>query len=180
MADTKDFRLVASSNDTARPSLDFNKLRIDGTMFRDDVTMNTSKFDSLKRRRLKKHDVERALERRDIKELRAISNYYFIKSGIYSRLCRYMAYLYRYDWTIVPIRYDDKIKDEKVIEGWLKATLFLDNCFLKKNYGEIALKVVRNGAFYGYKVKQKNACFFQELPIDYCRSRFKLNGNPIV
>ena len=117
MADVKDFRLVASSNDTARPSLDFNKLRIDGTMFRDDVTMNTSKFDSIKRRRLKKRDVERALERRDIKDLRAISNYYFIKSGIYSRLCRYMAYLYRYDWTIVPIRYDDKIKDEKVIEG---------------------------------------------------------------
>lgn len=178
--DTKDFRLIASSNNVVRPSLDFNKLRIDGTMFRDDVTMNTSKFDSIKKRRLKKHDIERALERRDIKDLRAISNYYFIKSGIYSRLCRYMAYLYRYDWMVVPIRYDDKIKDEKVIEGWLKATCFLDNCFLKKNYGEIALKVIRNGAFYGYKIKQKNACYFQELPIDYCRSRFKLNGQPIV
>lgn len=99
MADEKDFRLVGSSNDAARPSLavDFNKLRIDGTMFRDDVTLNTSKYLDLKRRRLKRHDIERALERRDIKDLRAISNYYFIKSGIYSRLCRYMAYLYRYD-----------------------------------------------------------------------------------
>lgn len=97
MADTKDFRLIASNSDTARPSLDFNKLRIDGTMFRDDVTLNTSKFADIRQRRLKKHDVEKALEHRDIKKLRAISNYYFIKSGIYSRLCRYMAYLYRYD-----------------------------------------------------------------------------------
>lgn len=81
---------------------------------------------------------------------------------------------------ITPIRYDDKIKDDKVIEGWLKATAFLDNCHLKKNFGEIALKVVRNGCFYGYRIEQKNACYFQELPIDYCRSRFKLNGQPIV
>ncbi len=81
---------------------------------------------------------------------------------------------------ITPIRYDDSIKDEKVIEGWLKATAYLDNCRLKKNFGEIALKVVRNGCFYGYKVEQKTGCFFQELPIEYCRSRFKLNGQPIV
>ena len=116
MSDTKDFRLVAS-NETARPSKDFNKLRIDGKMYRDDVTMNTSSYLKRYRKKIRKHDVERALERQDIKELRAISNYYFIKSGIYSRLCRYMAYLYRYDWMITPIRYDDKIKDEKVIEG---------------------------------------------------------------
>ena len=57
---------------------------------------------------------------------------------------------------------------------------FLDNCRLKKNFGEIALKVVRNGCFYGYKIFQKNACYIQELPIDYCRSRFKLNNQPIV
>ena len=81
---------------------------------------------------------------------------------------------------ITPVRYDDKIKDDKVIEGWLKATAFLDNCRLKKNFCEIALKVVRNGCFYGYKIEQKNACYFQELPIDYCRSRFKLNGQPVV
>lgn len=97
MSDEKDFSLIADSNNTSRPSKDFNKMRIDGKTFRDDVTIDTSKFEKRRNRRTKKHDIERALERRDIKELRAISNYYFIKSGIYSRLCRYMAYLYRYD-----------------------------------------------------------------------------------
>lgn len=116
LSDTKDFRLVAS-NETARPSIDFNKMRIDQKLFKDDVTLNTSVFDKRNHRRIRKHDVYRALERRDLKELRAISNYFFLRSGIYSRLCRYMAYLYRYDWMITPIRYDDKIKDEKVIEG---------------------------------------------------------------
>lgn len=177
---TRNFNIVSANESIARPSLDFNKMTIDGKIYRDDVTINTSSFDRRNRRRIRREDIENAIERQDLKELRAISNYYFIKSGIYSRLCRYMAYLYRYDWMLTPIRYDDKIKDEKVIEGWLKAVTFLDNCKLKKEFGEIALKVIRNGCFYGYKIKQKDACFIQELPIDYCRSRFKLNGSPIV
>ncbi len=96
MSDIKDFRLISSA-DSARSPRDFNKMKIDGATFRDDVTMRISAFDNSKYRRMKKPDVMRALEYSDIKQLRAISNYFFIKSGIYSRLCRYMAYLFRYD-----------------------------------------------------------------------------------
>lgn len=56
----------------------------------------------------------------------------------------------------------------------------MDNCKLKKNFGEIALKVVKNGCYYGYRVEQKDAAYLQELPADYCRSRYKINGKPIV
>lgn len=114
----KDFRLVASDSSVRSPH-DFNKMRIDGKIFRDDVTMRTSEFTGVgtKRFRITKGEIVRALENNDAKQLRTISNYFFVKSGIYSRLCRYMAYLYRYDWIITPIKYDDKVKDEKVIEG---------------------------------------------------------------
>ena len=97
LSELRDFRLVASNELVQRPSIDFNKMRIDGKMYRDDVTINTSIFDKRNRRKMRKENVERALERKDLQELRAISNYFFLKSGIYSRLCRYMAYLYRYD-----------------------------------------------------------------------------------
>lgn len=177
---SKDFRLVTSTN-TARPSHEFNKMRIDGTVFKNDVTLNIKDNQGLRRhRRIKKNDIERAIEMQDFKALREISNYYFLKSGIYSRLCRYMANLYRYDWIITPIRYDDKIKDEKMVEGWLKASALLDQCDLKRTFARIALKVVRNGCYYGYRIEQKGASYIQELPINYCRSRFKLNNDHIV
>ena len=181
MSDIKDFRLVASESSTRSPH-EFNKMRIDGKLYHDDVIMKASEFASSDRRRngIKKDDVMRALENNDTQKLRTISNYFFIKSGIYSRLCRYMAYLYRYDWLITPIRYDEKIKDEKMTEGWLKANAFLDNCQLKKTFGEIALKVLRNGCYYGYKIDQKDASYLQELPADYCRSRYKLNNDHII
>lgn len=91
-----------------------------------------------------------------------------------------MAYLYRYDWFLTPLILDDKIKNEKVVEGWYKASLLLENSNLKKVFGNIALKVIKNGCFYGYKIEQKGAVFLQELAVNYCRSRYELNGRPAV
>ena len=39
---------------------------------------------------------------------------------------------------------------------------------------------MRDGAYYGYKIIQKNAAYIQELPIDYCRSHYEVNGKKIV
>jgi len=43
-----------------------------------------------------------AINTGDINRMREISNFFYKTSGIYSRLCRYMAYLYKYDWFITP------------------------------------------------------------------------------
>ena len=164
---------------SARPSMDYNQIRIGRTLLQDDAFIDLD-YLKPKERRMKRADIERAIDRQDLDKIREISWYFFYSNGIYERLCRYMAYLYKYDWFITPIRYDKAIRDEKVIEGWYKASKFLDNSNLKENFGEIALKVVRDGCFYGYTIKQKNASYIQELPIKYCRSRYKLNGRPVV
>jgi len=85
--------------------------------------------------------------------MRDISNYFYRTSGIYQRLCRYMAYMYRYDWLVTPY-YSDEMgkKPQKLLEGFNKALLYLDNFEAKKFFGEVALKVVRNGCYYGYVI----------------------------
>lgn len=42
------------------------------------------------------------------------------------------------------------------------------------------MKVIRNGCYYGYKVEQKSSSYLQELPVDYCRSRYSVNGKSAV
>lgn len=170
---------LTSVESSARPSMDYNQIRIGRTLLQDDAFIDLD-YLKPKERRMKRADIERAIDRQDLDKVREISWYFFYSNGIYERLCRYMAYLYKYDWFITPIRYDKAIRDEKVIEGWYKASKFLDNSNLKENFGEIALKVIRDGCFYGYTIKQKNASYIQELPIKYCRSRYKLNGKPVV
>lgn len=160
--------------------MDFSKIRIGKNTYANDVTANVDFFKTSSHIKTKRDRVERAIQDNNLKELREYSNYYFNSSGIYSRLCRYMAYLFKYDWVVTPIIYDDKVKKEKVQEGWYKASVLLDNSALKKNFGEIALKVIRDGCYYGYKLEQNARVVLQDLPADYCRSRYELNGIPII
>lgn len=120
--------------------------------------------------------VMRALDTRDLPALRKISNYFFNTNGIYSRLCRYMAYLYRYDYFVTPVIFDSKISEEKIIKNWLQCCNRLDNSNLKQLFGEIALTVIREGCYYGYKLTNKEDSYLQQLPTQYCRSRYKRNG----
>lgn len=160
----------------------YNKMKVGAKTLKDDVAL-TALYPAARAKKIDKERVERAIENNNVDELRVISNLFFKKSGIYSRLCRYMAYLYRYDLFVTPIVYDDKLRESKpgkIIEGWYKSCKLLENCRLKKSFGSIALKVMRQGCYYGYKLEQRDAVYLQELPVDYCRSRYQYNGKPAV
>ena len=121
-----------------------------------------------------------ALACNDLPELRRISNLFYNVSGIYQRTCDYFAYLYRYDWYVVPEIYDDSIKEDKVLKDFSKILNYLDNSYLKKVFGEIALQVIKNGCYYGYIVDNADGLVIQQLPVDYCRSRYFVGQNPAV
>ena len=83
-----------------------------------------------------------------------------------------MAFMYRYDWMITPYVNDESVKIEKVLDGFHKSLKTLDDYGVKKHLGEIALSVLKFGAYYGYKIKCEDSIVLQELPPNYCRSRF--------
>ena len=167
------------------PFTDFSKIKV-GIKTLDDAIFNLGELKKINPRLADKETVLRAIQSNDIITMREISNFFYKTSGIYSRLCRYMAYLYRYDWMITPyingcaFLTESSIKDEKVIEGFNKALLYLDNFEVKRFFGEVALKVLRNGCYYGYLVPQTNKMVIQELPASYCRSRFQVNNRPAI
>lgn len=127
-----------------------------------------------------KTHILQALGTRNISELREISNYFYNTNGIYRRVCQYFAYLYRYDWYIVPEIFDSTIKQEKVLKDFSKILTYLDNSHIPKICGDIALKVIKNGAYYGMLVDYNDGIILQELPVGYCRSRFSSGNNPAI
>ena len=46
--------------------------------------------------------------------------------------------------------------------------------------GNIALEVIKNGCYYGYIVDTINGMTLQQLPINYCRSRYMVGDSPAV
>ena len=158
--------------------VDFSKIKV-GMKTLEDAIINLGDYRKVNPRLADKTFVLQAINSNNYEAMREISNFFYRTSGIYSRLCRYMAYLYRYDWMVTPY-IGDGAKPEKVLDGFNKVLLFLDNFQIKKFFGEVALKVIRNGCYYGYLIPQEGKMNVQELPPRYCRTRYMVNGKPAV
>ena len=157
---------------------DFSKIKIGPKTLEDAIfTFSTNDTNNSFR---KKDYVLSMIYDKDYEELAQISDYYFSISGIYNRLCRYLAYLYRYDWFVTPYMIAEDVDKNKLLAEFNKILRLLDNLGVKKLLGEIALKVVKYGRYYGYINYEKDSASIQELPREYCRSRFKKGSLPVV
>ena len=161
-----------------RQTYDFAKMRV-GVKSLDDAILN---IDSLKKYTPvgDKKTIIKAIENRDIDTLREASNFFYNVSGIYQRLCKYMSFLYKYDWYVIP--YIDKApkKEEKILKDFSQLLNYLDNSSIRKMCGDLCLDIIKNGCYYGYCVESADEIVLQELPVKYCRSRFNHNNEPTV
>ena len=73
------------------PFTDFSKIKV-GIKTLDDAIFNLGELKKINPRLANKETVLRAIQSNDIITMREISNFFYKTSGIYSRLCRYMAY----------------------------------------------------------------------------------------
>ena len=161
----------------------YNKIKV-GVKTLDDAVFNLGDLIKNGNRNLaNKGLIMKALADNDIETLRQVSNYFYKTNGIYQKACNYFAFLYRYDWYVVPeILEEDKekAKPEKVLLDFSKILNYLDNSHIKQLCGEIALEVIKSGAYYGYIVPSESGLVLQQLPIAYCRSRYKIGTSPAV
>lgn len=127
-----------------------------------------------------KNVLMRAIIENDYKKLREFSRFFYKTNGIYKKLCQYISFMYRYDWYIVPEVFDDTVEEEKILKDFSKMLNFLDNSYIKKVCGEMALRVLIDGCYYGYRVPSKESVIIQELPADYCRTRYSIKGMPAI
>ena len=161
------------------PALDFSKIKV-GAKTLEDAVLNLSCYKTINPRLADRMNVLRAIDTGDIKAMREISDFFYKTSGIYSRILRYMAFMYRYDWMVTPYVNDENVKTEKLLKGFHQSLRALDNYGVKKHLGEIALKILRYGVYYGYKVPFNNSITLQDLPPNYCRTRYFCGNKPAV
>ena len=168
--------------DYEKPIADFSKIKVGVKTLEDALVENVGIYKKVNSHLANKETVLRAINDLDYNLMREISDFFFKTSGIYSRLVRYMAYLYRYDWMLTPyVNVDrEKVDSEKVLETFYKALSYIDNFEVKRFCGEAALKVIKDGCYYGYMIPQSDRLLVQDLPSNYCRSRYSVNGRPAV
>ena len=196
----KGFQMTfATDTDERYVPTDFGKIKV-GLKTLDDAIISYGTVNKVNPRLGTKDNVLKAMNNGDLEQMRSISNYFYKISGIYGRLCRYMAYLYKYDWFVTPYieqciglldtnagLYDtteNQATDEKTRKkqfiNFFRILKFLDEFEIKRFCGKIALKVIRNGCFYGYLISNNGKVVVQQLLPNYCRSRFQVNNRPAV
>ena len=158
---------------------DFSRIKV-GLQQLDDAILDLGSLKKSNKQYSDKTTVMRALAKKDYTTLRAISNYFYEMSGIYERLCKYFAFLYRYDWYVVPYVEDENVKNDKILAEFSKVLEYLDNSNIKYMCGNIALEVIKNGCYYGYIVDTADGMTLQQLPVEYCRSRYMCGDQPAV
>ena len=187
---------VNDSNQTYTP-LDFGKIKL-GAKTLDDAILSLGEYKRINPALGEKKSVLQAINTGNLDKMRAISNFFYRTSGIYARLCRYMARLYKYDWFITPyiggceglIETDAGLGDvdseqetaakKKIFNNFFNVLGYFENLEIKRFCGEVALKVIRHGCYYGYLVPAAKRMNVQELDPHYCRTRFKINNRPAV
>ena len=130
---------------------DYGKIKV-GVKQLEDAILELGTLRQMKLPFCNKREIMQAIVDRDYRKLRLISDFFYAASGIYQTVCNYFAFLYRYDWFIYPENVKESAKPEKVVEEYTKLLSYLDRSYIKKLCGEIALKVVKYGCYYGYIV----------------------------
>ena len=92
--------LAKDTDDRYEPT-NFGKIRL-GLQTLSDATVEYGELKKINAQYATKANVLKAINDNNVEEMRAMSEFFYKTSGIYKRLCRYMAYLYKYDWFITP------------------------------------------------------------------------------
>lgn len=160
------------------PEMDYSKMKI-GIKALDDAIINLGSYKKINPS-MTKENIQKAIANNNVKLMREASEFYFKVSGIYARLCKHLANLYRYDWIITPFTPGNKVAPDKIIDGFEKSSYYLGEFGVKEFFGEVALKVMRRGCYYGYIVYDNDTAQVQELMPEYCRVRYSKHGRPAV
>ena len=179
---------------------EFSKIKI-GLQTLNDAVFEYGKYAKANKRLGDKTFVLKAIEDYDLDRMRQISEFYYRADGIYQRLCRYMAFLYKYDWFVTPYigqcqglldnsagmtdmgdGEDPKLlkQRKRIFSDFFQMLWFLDDFDLKSFFNEVALDVIKVGCYYGYIIHSGNKVYIQKLLPSFCRSRFKINNRPVV
>lgn len=158
---------------------DFSKIRV-GVKALDDAIISLGDYRRINPQLGDKKLIQDAINKCDILKMREVSRFFMRISGIYSRLVKHLANFYRYDWVVTPYVPGNKTNPEKVVEEFNRTLYYIDNFHVKHFLGDVAQTVLINGCYYGYRIHSGDHAAVQELPVDYCRSRFSVRGKPAV
>lgn len=109
-----------------------------------------------------------------------LSELFFKTNGLYKRIILHYATFLTYSWIVAPYVkniFKDKISDQKIAQAYYKTADFCATFQIERKCALFATEIFVKGAYYGLMIydQRSDDVVIQDLPFEYCRSRFKNN-----
>ena len=108
----------------------------------------------------------------DLQSLRELSRYYYRTNSNYRNNIDFLAHLPLYEYMVFPI-FDNEGSRAQILKTFKNACSFVDHLDLANILAHITTEWLLNGIYYGILREEGEKVTVQDLPLDYCRSRFK-------
>lgn len=139
-------------------------------------TSRTAKNYSLK-------EVDDIINTGTLSKKRELSRDYFIKDGLYKRICTHYSTLYMGLGILVPkFGFGKDMKSPNAEKRYYNALAYLDKMNLKELEQKIVMTAIIDGSYFGIlqEVTKNNFTVF-DLPANYCRSELRdLAGRDVI
>lgn len=145
----------------------------------DGALVNSRAREAMSRNRFRnsytKEEINRILREGTAVEKAELSSHFFSISGVYKRIILHYATFLTYSWLLVPHmkKMGDKIKDKKNQKTYFDAAEFCSSFGIERKCAWFAKVVLVKGGYYGIIHDSGSSIAIQDLPFEYCRSRFK-------
>lgn len=104
-----------------------------------------------------------------------LSKYFFSVNGVYKRIILHYATFLTYSWVLVPHmkKMGLKLSEKANSKIYFEASEFCANFGIERKSAVFAKDVLVQGGYYGIIHDSGISVAIQDLPFEYCRSRFK-------
>lgn len=109
----------------------------------------------------------------DLKECRELSRYFYRTNSTYRNNIDFLASLPLYDTVVIPIFQEGKGSKTQIIKAFYNACKFVDALDIPNTFSRISKEWIKTGIYTGILQYDGDTATIQDLPLEYCRTRFK-------
>ena len=118
-------------------------------------------------------EIEEIIRSGEISAIRELSRYYYRTNGRYRNNIDFLAKLFLYETLVTPIYESGKGSKTQIIKAFYNACDFVEALDVKNTLAHITKEWLKNGIYYGILQEQDSKVVVQDLPLEYCRTRYK-------
>ena len=113
----------------------------------------------------------------DFIQVRRLSRYYYRTNARYRNVIDFLASLPLYDTIVTPIYESGKGSQTQIIKAFYNACSFVEALDVKNTLTRITREWLKSGIYYGILWERGNKVTIQDLPAEFCRTRFRDMNN---